>query len=59
MRKKLLYLILFLLSTYGCKGKEVIGTPAVDFVLEGINGGQIASSELKGKPVLLYLFASW
>ncbi|MEK7852060.1 MAG: hypothetical protein AAB275_09275 [Deltaproteobacteria bacterium] len=43
----------------GCKGKEVIGTPAVDFILEGINGGQIKYSELKGRPVLLYFFASW
>ncbi len=59
MHKKLLHLILLLLLTYGCKGKEVVGTPAIDFVLEGINGGQITYSELKGRPVLLYFFASW
>lgn len=43
----------------GCRGKEVIGAPAVDFTLEGINGGQVTYSELKGRPVLLYFFASW
>lgn len=43
----------------GCKGKEVIGTTAVDFALEGINGGQVSYSDIKGRPVLLYFFASW
>lgn len=57
--KKLLYLISLLFLIYGCKGKEVIGTQAVDFTLSGINGGQISYSELKGRPVLLYFFASW
>lgn len=57
------FLILFALpiaaAMAGCKGKEVIGTTAVDFTLEGINGGQVAYSDIKGKPVLLYFFASW
>lgn len=43
----------------GCKGKEVIGTAAVDFTLEGINGGQVTYSDIKGRPLLLYFFASW
>ena len=59
--KKLLILITLLIAVLstGCTGKDVVGTPAVDFTLSGINGGQISYSGLKGKPVLLYFFASW
>jgi cytochrome oxidase Cu insertion factor (SCO1/SenC/PrrC family) len=53
----LLFLLVFV--TAGCRGKEVVGTPAVDFTFKGINGGQIAYSDLKGKPTILYFFASW
>lgn len=54
--KKLLYLISLLFLMSGCKGKEVIGTQAVDFTLSGINEGQIRYSELKGRPVRTPLF---
>lgn len=57
--KKLLYLISLLFLIYGCKGKEVVGTRALDFTLEGINGGQVSYSDPKGKPTILYFFASW
>lgn len=50
--------MLLVLAT-ACKGKDVVGTQAIDFRLKGINGGEIAYSELKGKPVILYFFASW
>lgn len=59
LKTKILLFLILMLFMYGCKGKEVIGTQAVDFSLQGINGGQVSYSELKGKPVLLYFFASW
>lgn len=58
-KRHLLLLIALCIAIAGCKGKEVIGTPAADFTLEGINGGKISYSELKGRPLLLYFFASW
>ena len=57
--KKLCISSLILLLIIACKGKEVVGTPAVDFTLNKINGGQISFSEIKGKPTILYFFASW
>lgn len=48
-----------LVTIAGCKGKDVTGKPAIDFSLAAIDGGQISYSELKGRPVLLYFFASW
>ncbi len=52
-------MIALLVTVAGCRGKDVTGKPAIDFSLAAIDGGQINYSELKGRPVLLYFFASW
>lgn len=53
----ILITVVFLSSA--CTVKEVVGTPAIDFSLDDINGGRMAYSEIKGKPTILYFFASW
>ncbi len=57
--RRLLLMIALLVTVAGCRGKDVTGKPAIDFSLAAIDGGQINYSELKGRPVLLYFFASW
>lgn len=59
--KSLLLLIFFLLifiSSCG-KGESLIENKAPDFTLNMIDGGQIGLTELSGKPLILYFFASW
>lgn len=57
--RRFLLMTALLVAVAGCKGKDVTGKPAIDFSLAAIDGGQISYSELKGRPVLLYFFASW
>lgn len=46
----------FLLS---CSKVQVEGLPAPDFTLERFDKGSLSLSEFKGRPVVLYWFASW
>ncbi len=59
--KRHLLLILFplMLITSCGKGQSLIGNKAPDFTLNMIDGGQIGLTELSGKPLILYFFASW
>lgn len=41
------------------KGESIISRPAPDFTLDLLEGGQIGLTELRGKPLILYFFASW
>lgn len=51
-------LLLFILFSCG-KGTSIIGKEAPPFKLDLLEGGQIGITDLKGKPVILYFFASW
>lgn len=57
-RYALFPLLLFLLVSCG-KGGSVVGKEAPPFKLDLLEGGQIGISDLRGKPVILYFFASW
>ena len=58
--KIFLLLLLTLMAAPACKkGPSLIGNVAPDFQLDLIEGGQIGVSELRGKPLILYFFASW
>jgi len=48
--------VAFLLS---CSKVQVEGLPAPDFTLERFDKGSLSLSEFKGRPVVLYWFASW
>lgn len=54
----LLFLLLTCLFSCG-KGESLIDNKAPDFKLNMIDGGQIGLTELSGKPLILYFFASW
>ena len=51
-------LAVFLVSC-GKAGPPIVGNPAPDFTLNLLDGGQLGLTELKGKPLILYFFASW
>ena len=51
-------LAIFLVSC-GRVGPKVVGNPASDFTLNLLDGGQLGLTELRGKPLMLYFFASW
>lgn len=59
--KSPLFLLFFLLIfLFSCgKGQSLIENKAPDFTLNMIDGGQIGLTELTGKPLILYFFASW
>ncbi|MBI3754314.1 MAG: hypothetical protein HY266_09800 [Deltaproteobacteria bacterium] len=60
MKKSYLVIILMSLSFFlSCAKVQVEGLPAPDFVSERFNGGSLSLSEFKGRPVILYWFASW
>ena len=48
--------VAFLLS---CSKVQVEGLPTPDFTLERFDKGSLSLSEFKGRPVVLYWFASW
>ena len=53
-------LCLSLLIPLACgKGANIVGQPAPEFSLDLLEGGQIGSTDLRGKPAVLYFFASW
>jgi len=61
---KKIYRLLFILSLLSiivaCSKGPDVPFPAFDFSLEDIfTGEEIHLSQLKGRPVLLYYFASW
>ncbi|MBE9536027.1 MAG: redoxin domain-containing protein [Proteobacteria bacterium] len=51
-------LTVFLFSC-GKAGPQVVGNPAPEFTLNLLDGGQLGLTELRGKPLMLYFFASW
>ena len=56
----LIFIFFLLMSLSSCgKGESLIGNKAPDFTLNMIDGGQIGLTELSGKPLILYFFASW
>jgi cytochrome c biogenesis protein CcmG/thiol:disulfide interchange protein DsbE len=38
---------------------SVLGRPAPDLVVQGLDGGQVRLSDLRGRPVVLNFWASW
>jgi len=59
---KVRYIIipLLLVVLFSCgKGDSIVGKEAPPFKLELLERGQIGITDLKGKPVILYFFASW
>lgn len=56
-----IFLLFFLLTfLFSCgKGQSLIDNKAPDFTLNMIESGQIGLTELSGKPLILYFFASW
>ena len=54
----LIFLLLMFIASCG-KGQSLIENKAHDFTLNMIDGGQIGLTELSGKPLILYFFASW
>jgi len=54
----LLFFIVILLAGCG-SGSKLIDKPAPEFSLDLLEGGQIGLTDLKGKPLILYFFASW
>lgn len=58
--KKRVFMVLLMAILVSCgKGEPIIGKDAPPFRLDLIDGGQIGITELRGKPVILYFFASW
>lgn len=58
--KKIFFIVLALLIvSCSTKAVDLIGKPAPGFTLKAFGGETIEPGSLKGKPVLLYFFASW
>lgn len=56
------YLVVFLISLslfLSCTKAQVEGLPAPDFTTARFDGSSLSLSEFKGRPVILYWFASW
>ncbi len=58
-RKLFLGTLLCLAVTACGKSVPIVDRPAPEFTLDLLEGGQLSISELRGKPVILYFFASW
>ena len=58
--KNIFFIVLTLLIV-SCSAKtvDIVGKPAPAFILKTFGGETIEPGSLKGKPVLLYFFASW
>ncbi len=60
LKSHLLFILFSLMFITSCgKGQSLVGNKAPDFTLNMIDGGQIGLTELSGKPLILYFFASW
>jgi len=60
LRTKYLLLPLLLVFLVSCgKGGALLEKEAPPFKLDLLEGGQIGITDLKGKPVIIYFFASW
>lgn len=58
--KNIFFIVLALLIiSCSTKSVDIIGKQAPAFTLQTFGGETIEPGELKGKPVLLYFFASW
>lgn len=55
----LIFISLSLFLFASCSKVEVEGKISPDFTAEKFSGGSLSLSEFKGKPVILYWFASW
>lgn len=56
------YLAIFFISLsylLSCSKVQLEGLPAPDFTARRFDGGSLSLSEFKGKPIILYWFASW
>ncbi len=57
---RLIFILSLLIFIIACTKGPPVPFPAVDFSLEDVfTGEDIHLAELKGRPVLLYYFASW
>ena len=60
LKTKYIFLPFIIILLLSCsKGSSLLEKEAPPFKLNLLEGGQIAISELRGKPVILYFFASW
>lgn len=60
MRRRLAVFLLLLPLVMACTGPgNVVGNVAPDFTLEMVDGTKLSMAELKGKPTMIYFFASW
>ena len=57
--RNLFFLMLLLFLSSCGRGDSIVGKEAPPFKLDLLEGGQIGISELRGKPLILYFFASW
>lgn len=54
-----LVLLLLLIPRGDATSALVVGRPAPDFALPGLDGTQVGLADLKGKPVVLNFWATW
>jgi cytochrome c biogenesis protein CcmG/thiol:disulfide interchange protein DsbE len=61
MKKLLIGLLTvsFFTLTACTTGEKLTGKPAPEFSLTTLDGSEISLGEFKGRPVVLYFFASW
>jgi peroxiredoxin Q/BCP len=54
------FLAVVVLTLAACKGGDKLtGQPAPGFTLSDADGSEISLGDYKGRPVVLYFFASW
>ncbi|HAG50155.1 MAG: hypothetical protein A2X87_02770 [Deltaproteobacteria bacterium GWC2_42_51] len=56
---RLIAIFLCIVVSVSCSKVEVEGLPAPEFTAQTFSGDSLSLSEFKGKPVILYWFASW
>jgi cytochrome oxidase Cu insertion factor (SCO1/SenC/PrrC family) len=58
--RKVIFLLTFVTAISACSQGPPVPFPAFDFSVEDLfSGEEIHLAELKGRPVLIYFFASW
>lgn len=52
-------LAIVILTVLGCTRTQLTGKPAPEFSLTTLDGNKLKLGDFKGRPVILYFFASW
>ena len=60
MMKRYSTILLFCLFLAGCVGPgNIVGHNVPEFILQKVDGTTLTPADMRGKPYIMYFFASW